>query len=400
MDNAAMLSDNSMLLLSRLPGITQLDELVTFASSLLNASLYVVDGHGKIIRHSDKDNVTCPSWLSAVGNGSLHAEHLKSTLAPSPTCNIIRDTRCTGKTCARLSIPISLGEGILPGAVLFFFWNGDPSYEQQCLSSVLAGAFSAMLQKQHIENAERGSERTRLMRELMDYKPGLKTYYLAALKSAGLLEPDGHFHLCAILPQKDAEPKAIVEELNSEVPGLCFFESGKTVVGIHNTHEISEEDFKAIAGPVIERMKVHACYSIGFSELLELRFISESTFLALKYAMEQEPEQYLHKADHFMFQTVLHRISHKLPPEEIYPDGFLKLLEYDSRNNRTYIETLSAYLDNGRNANAAAKQIYAHRNTVMQQLERIEQIMGFSLEDNEMCLYLQFCIRMHRLQNT
>ena len=49
------------------------------------------------------------------------------------------------------------------------------------------------------------------------------------------------------------------------------------------------------------------------------------------------------------------------------------------------------------NANAAAKSIFMHRNTLMQQLEKIEQIMGVSLEDKEMCLYLQLCLKIHEL---
>ena len=59
--------------------------------------------------------------------------------------------------------------------------------------------------------------------------------------------------------------------------------------------------------------------------------------------------------------------------------------------------TLTAYLENNMNANAAAKQIFMHRNTMTMQLEKIEQIMGISLSDKELCLYLRLCLRMTEL---
>ena len=87
-----------------------------------------------------------------------------------------------------------------------------------------------------------------------------------------------------------------------------------------------------------------------------------------------------------------------MPAEEYYPDFFRRLIEHDKKTGKTYLETLSAYLDSGRNTNAAAKKIYMHRNTMVQQLERIEQILGISLEDSETVFFLQLCIRLYKLQ--
>ena len=46
---------------------------------------------------------------------------------------------------------------------------------------------------------------------------------------------------------------------------------------------------------------------------------------------------------------------------------------------------------------AAAKAIFMHRNTMAQQLEKIEEILGVPLREKEMCWYLQLCLKIHEL---
>ena len=44
-----------------------------------------------------------------------------------------------------------------------------------------------------------------------------------------------------------------------------------------------------------------------------------------------------------------------------------------------------------------AKQLYMHRNSMVQQLDRIEQILGISVDDSETGFLLQMCIRLYEL---
>ena len=88
------LSEKSSLLLSRLPQITDLKELIDLSCSLLQSSLYIVDGQGIILEHSARENVNCESWLNAVAEGRLSEAHRKSVLTPEVNCNVIRDKAC------------------------------------------------------------------------------------------------------------------------------------------------------------------------------------------------------------------------------------------------------------------------------------------------------------------
>ena len=49
------LSEMSSMLLGRLPQITSLRELIELSCSVLQASLYIVDGQGRILEHSAEE---------------------------------------------------------------------------------------------------------------------------------------------------------------------------------------------------------------------------------------------------------------------------------------------------------------------------------------------------------
>ena len=151
------LSEMSSMLLGRLPQITSLRELIELSCSVLQASLYIVDGQGRILKHSAEEKVLCESWLNAVREGQLNEDHRRTVLTPEENCNVVRDKQCRGIPCARLSVPVQLGENMLAGAVVFFLWNNDPSYEKQCLAMILAGALSNLLQKEREAAGDRKS---------------------------------------------------------------------------------------------------------------------------------------------------------------------------------------------------------------------------------------------------
>ena len=74
------------------------------------------------------------------------------------------------------------------------------------------------------------------------------------------------------------------------------------------------------------------------------------------------------------------------------------LLEYDARHDGTYIETLECYFRYNGNLSQTARTMHFHRNSLLYRLERIEEILGRSLEDADLRLSLQIALKIHHLQ--
>jgi PucR family transcriptional regulator, purine catabolism regulatory protein len=77
-----------------------------------------------------------------------------------------------------------------------------------------------------------------------------------------------------------------------------------------------------------------------------------------------------------------------------YHETLGPLLSHDS----TYIETLEGFFRCNGNLSEMARTMHFHRNSLLYRLNRIEAILGHSLEDPELRLSLQIALKIHHLQ--
>ena len=68
------------------------------------------------------------------------------------------------------------------------------------------------------------------------------------------------------------------------------------------------------------------------------------------------------------------------------------LEEADEREHSNHLADLEAYLSSGRNATATARALHVHKNTMYYRLQRIEQITGIDLSNEETCFALQLAL--------
>jgi purine catabolism regulator len=80
-----------------------------------------------------------------------------------------------------------------------------------------------------------------------------------------------------------------------------------------------------------------------------------------------------------------------------YTDIIRKIDLYDREKNTQYLHTLEVYLDNQTSANKAAQEIFIHRNTLYQRLEKISDLWGIDLQDPLMVLNINMAIKEWRL---
>jgi GAF domain-containing protein len=91
------------------------------------------------------------------------------------------------------------------------------------------------------------------------------------------------------------------------------------------------------------------------------------------------------------------RVMEFEPPDTPHARALTTLAEYDRRRRAALIDTLDAYLDARGAARAAANALVIHPNTLRQRLERIRDLTGLSL-DQEDLLSLQISLKLHRLR--
>lgn len=71
-----------------------------------------------------------------------------------------------------------------------------------------------------------------------------------------------------------------------------------------------------------------------------------------------------------------------------------KLTEYDQENEASLLKTFYYYLLYNRSLQQTAKELYVHRNTVSFRINKVEQVLGVDLNDEELCQRLLLSMRI------
>jgi hypothetical protein len=64
-------------------------------------------------------------------------------------------------------------------------------------------------------------------------------------------------------------------------------------------------------------------------------------------------------------------------------DDYQKIKQYDQKKGMEYCKTMRSYLAHNANRKAVCNALHIHRNTLVQRIEKIEQILGKPISDNE-----------------
>lgn len=82
-----------------------------------------------------------------------------------------------------------------------------------------------------------------------------------------------------------------------------------------------------------------------------------------------------------------------IPIEMRLPAGLRRLLEHDKESTTSYVETLKAFLECNMSASKTATQLFVHRSTLMERLQRIRRELGIDLDDPDQQLYLRILLK-------
>jgi sugar diacid utilization regulator len=85
-------------------------------------------------------------------------------------------------------------------------------------------------------------------------------------------------------------------------------------------------------------------------------------------------------------------------PRDHLREAVDQLTDYDRRRQASLLSTLESYLEQGRNITSTARALIIHVNTLRQRLQRIEQLTGLDLA-NEDLLALHLAIKLARLRD-
>ncbi|MCZ4519329.1 PucR family transcriptional regulator [Rhodococcus ruber] len=129
---------------------------------------------------------------------------------------------------------------------------------------------------------------------------------------------------------------------------------------------------------------------IGFSKIAQASELPAAVDQARAAASTRQPIQYF---DDLGLLRLLVSLASGPELDQYVEEELGPLLDAETANDKGLLETLTVYLDCDGNKSDAAAKLFVHRRSLYYRLEKIERILGKSLEDHETRLRLNVAVR-------
>ena len=140
--------------------------------------------------------------------------------------------------------------------------------------------------------------------------------------------------------------------------------------------------------------KLHAGLSRSFTKLEELKEHYDQAQEALDLGTRIDGEATIYAYDDYAIYHIAKVCAESDEIKTFCHPKLEYLMEYDAEHKTSFTDSLYTFLKHSRNITNTAKALHLHRNSMIYHLKRIEEILNFSLSDNEMLLHIELSFRL------
>ncbi|MFA9422361.1 MAG: PucR family transcriptional regulator [Sedimentibacter sp.] len=134
--------------------------------------------------------------------------------------------------------------------------------------------------------------------------------------------------------------------------------------------------------------------SFKFSNLIELKSYYKQAEFAYSIGIKTDTESQIYYFKEYYHLHLLSKVSKDVHLYDYCHESILKLQEFDKTNSTDYSLTLYEYLNNSCSLVNTSKKLFIHKNTLLHRLNRIKEISGLGLieEEDKFKIYLSYKI--------
>ncbi|WP_427052694.1 PucR family transcriptional regulator [Paenibacillus sp. TC-CSREp1] len=147
------------------------------------------------------------------------------------------------------------------------------------------------------------------------------------------------------------------------------------------------QHIKRFAGTNLKQVEIHAGFGRLRNQLTPLKDSLQEAYQVIEVARSVKPMKHVH----FYDRMGIYQMLKAMPPsllQSFAMDHLGVLMEHDRNHQLRLVETLHAYLSNFGSKRAAAAQLFVHRQTLYNRLEKLEELLGpdYMQQDKRLCL--------------
>ncbi len=217
---------------------------------------------------------------------------------------------------------------------------------------------------------------------------------------------EGNFRLVVVsfADEVNIPLSRLVLSFTEVFPKAAVFSQNRNVI-ILDAERGDTEQFKAVIDRALDSSEFLCGISNRFGTLWDIGIAYEQALMAVDLAgrlkshyiaTDNAQKRFFYQFGDYWIYNLISAGTKAAPV--VYRNSFLyrsveKLREYDALHHTNTLNLLRIYLENERKATVVSAMLHMHRNTVLYHIEKIESILGVSLDDPEVRLKLHLAFK-------
>lgn len=145
---------------------------------------------------------------------------------------------------------------------------------------------------------------------------------------------------------------------------------------------------------LLSGMQFLAGVSGDYESFYKSGYFYEAAVRAIAYGLRQLPRQSLYYYEAYMVEIFRDHLLKDTIRDVFIPQELLRLIQYDRQNDGDYCKVLRALLCNNMSCTDAAQELFTHRNTVLNRLNRMKEHFHMNLNSYTYRLKLMIAFEM------
>lgn len=235
----------------------------------------------------------------------------------------------------------------------------------------------------------------RVMKQCLDGKSCPEKKWDSAFENVGWKKGE---HFCLIeLRSKCRRDRELFErylcpEMERRWKDTCCVIADRGLYVLLNTSRSPMVDFQSDLAYFLRENLLTAASSREFTKTERFMSAVRQTEIGFELGMKRNPEQWNYRFDEYALMYLMMHGAEEFLSEEVDSLALQKLMEHDRQMGTQYYKTLECYVKCRYNAAHTAKELFIHRSTFLNRLERIKELTKLDLDDFASRLYVELSI--------
>jgi sugar diacid utilization regulator len=391
-------------LLTALAKARGLESIVSIAYKVLGNPIIVSDKSWKALAiASDVKEPDDIAWYEFMTNGALSLDVVSMNIKEKLTDRIEQSE--TPFLCkeANMKYPrlfCRVAVGARPVATVAVIEYHRPFIQRDyLLLSMLANAISAEMQKNKFLHYTRGLLYEEFIVDIIEGRIKNPSIIDEKVKSLNL-GLKKYIHVITIdIKEFDVTYFSIpymrdyLEKMIGGSKAIIYSDKITMVVSYNGEHEIFESDAVRLRD-FLKEYHLHAGLSRAFTHLIDLPDHYRQSLEALDLGTHIDSDVTIYPYDDYAIYHIAKVCAETTDLKKFCHPKLEYLMAYDAEHKTSFTDSLYMYLKHSRNITNTAKALHLHRNSMIYHLKRIEEILNFSLSDNDMLLHIELSFRL------